>query len=149
MKHNTPEPIGTPEQKKLRRFSGTLSEYKALHYWVGQQLGKPSLCRHCGTTSAKRFEWANISGKYLKDVEDWVRLCKKCHCKMDGESLLTRTYKERTRCTHGHEYTEENTRIYRGYRRCVACMKIYGKQLAEREFNARRLAGKELRRKTV
>jgi len=33
----------------------------------------------------KRYEWANVSGKYRREREDFVRLCKKCHCKMDKE----------------------------------------------------------------
>lgn len=53
--------------------------YRAVHGWINKQLGKPSMCEHCKTTNAKRFEWANISGKYMRDITDWVRLCKSCH----------------------------------------------------------------------
>jgi hypothetical protein len=32
-----------------------------------------------------------------------------------------RYWSRRTHCAQGHEYTPENTRIYRGYRRCRKC----------------------------
>lgn len=33
--------------------------------------------------------------------------------------------REQTRCKYGHEFTEENTRVVSGRRRCVACMQRY------------------------
>jgi len=56
---------------------------EALHNWVQKHLGKPSKCEHCKTTKVKKFEWANISQKYKRDLKDWVRLCTKCHAKFD------------------------------------------------------------------
>lgn len=32
--------------------------------------------------------------------------------------------KNRTRCKRGHEFTEENTRIYKGFRQCRACVRL-------------------------
>lgn len=57
--------------------------YHALHDWVAKELGRPKKCEICNKTEAKRFEWANISGEYKKDITDWKRLCKGCHNKMD------------------------------------------------------------------
>src|SRR3990167_1845893 len=48
--------------------------YDALHEWVERWAGKPRKCDNCGTTEAKRFDWANKSGKYLRDLTDWIRL---------------------------------------------------------------------------
>lgn len=31
----------------------------------------------------------------------------------------------RTHCSHGHEYTPENTRKYRGHRNCQECARLY------------------------
>jgi hypothetical protein len=53
--------------------------YIALHAWVARQLGKPKHCSYCHTETAKKFEWANISGCYKREISDWVRLCTKCH----------------------------------------------------------------------
>ncbi len=55
----------------------------SLHRWVEKHLGKPNLCDHCGTTTAKKFEWANKSQKYKRILSDWIRLCTLCHSKYD------------------------------------------------------------------
>lgn len=59
--------------------------YSAVHAWINKTLGKPKLCSNCGFTSdnGRQFHWANISGNYLRDIADWVRLCVSCHFKMD------------------------------------------------------------------
>jgi hypothetical protein len=57
--------------------------YGALHRWVYQTLGKPMKCEHCGTTTAKKFEWANKDHQYNRDKDDWIRLCTKCHRRYD------------------------------------------------------------------
>lgn len=57
--------------------------YQALHGWVYRQLGKPSKCENCNTTTAKKFHWANISREYKRDILDWKRLCASCHYHYD------------------------------------------------------------------
>lgn len=63
------------------RWSGDKVGYRALHYWVEKQLGKPKICEDCEDSSLKqnRYHWANISGDYKRVVTDWRRLCSKCH----------------------------------------------------------------------
>ena len=68
-----------PRGAKHSLWKGDEVSYSGLHYWIQRKLGQPSLCEECGTTTAKRFEWANISGEYKRILDDWVRLCKKCH----------------------------------------------------------------------
>jgi len=58
--------------------------YVALHSWVSRMLGRPNKCEDCGTTKAQKYEWANISKEYKRDLADWKRLCGKCHMKFDG-----------------------------------------------------------------
>ena len=55
--------------------------YHALHAWVQRELGTPKKCVRCGTTKAKRYEWANISREYKRNLSDWERLCVSCHRK--------------------------------------------------------------------
>jgi hypothetical protein len=55
----------------------------ALHNWVERQLGKPKICWHCGSKNKKKYEWANKSQEYKRDVDDWLRLCTLCHAKYD------------------------------------------------------------------
>jgi ssDNA-binding Zn-finger/Zn-ribbon topoisomerase 1 len=79
--------------KKRPSITGKLSPswkgnnvgYNALHAWVYRNLGKASKCIQCNNTkNSKRFEWANISREYKRDLSDWKELCSKCHHKLDN-----------------------------------------------------------------
>lgn len=59
--------------------------YGAYHYRVRKIRGTPSLCEVCGTTTAKKFEWANLTGRY-EDVNDYKRMCTSCHNKYDNKA---------------------------------------------------------------
>ena len=52
--------------------------YSALHSWVKRKLGEPKKCEMCGLVGNRKFEWANKSGKYKRDLKDWLRLCTPC-----------------------------------------------------------------------
>jgi len=65
--------------------------YKYLHTWVKDNLGHPPKCEHCGVEGKKHkgnwsIHWANKSGKYLRDLNDWVGLCPLCHVKFDKKN---------------------------------------------------------------
>lgn len=68
--------------KNNSSWKGNNADYKALHYRVNNIRGKPSKCEICNTTSAKRYEWANMSGDYANPY-DYKRMCKSCHSKND------------------------------------------------------------------
>lgn len=85
-------------KKKLREVARCGSEnknwkesgygYGAIHSWVRRWKGKPVDCKLCGCNQIppgrKRwFEWANISGKYKRDLNDFFSLCLPCHKKRD------------------------------------------------------------------
>ncbi len=70
--------------KSNNKWEGDSVGYRALHYWIERNLGKPTLCEHCGLVKG-RMHWANKSHKYKRDVTDWIRLCPKCHKKYDKE----------------------------------------------------------------
>lgn len=74
-------------------WKGEDVSYSGLHYWVARHLGKPQHCEQCGRTrGTKRYEWANKSGEYKRDLSDWLRLCVPCHRTMDrAASRLVRT----------------------------------------------------------
>lgn len=65
-------------------WKGENVSYSGLHYWISRKLGKPRICGFCKTESAKKYEWANISKDYKRDLSDWIRLCTSCHRKYDG-----------------------------------------------------------------
>ena len=90
-----PELIGKygPE---ARRWLGDKASYYAKHMWVKKHYGAPSKCEQVGCVYPKsvdvgrkvidkpsRYEWANISGKYIRERSDWVQLCPSCHRKID------------------------------------------------------------------
>lgn len=60
-------------------YKGDKVSYAGLHMWVSRWKGKPNFCEICKSKDAKRYEWANKSGEYKRDLNDWMRLCKKCH----------------------------------------------------------------------
>lgn len=65
-------------------WKGDKAGYGAIHDWLKLYFGKPKFCEHCGTKTAKKYEWANISKKYKRSRQDWLRLCTSCHHKYDG-----------------------------------------------------------------
>lgn len=66
-------------------WKGDKVGYRALHYWLNRIMGKPIRCDHCGKprTTPKSMQWANISGKYHRDPNDYISLCPSCHKKFD------------------------------------------------------------------
>lgn len=60
------------------KWKGDQVGYFALHTWVQRTLGKAITCEWCNNTKG-RIEWANKSHKYIRDINDWISLCKKCH----------------------------------------------------------------------
>lgn len=70
-------------------WKGDKVGYGALHDWVTSRLGRPHFCAYCGTNKAKKFEWANISRTYRRELSDFIRLCTRCHHLFDrGEINL-------------------------------------------------------------
>ena len=55
------------------------TDYSSLHKWVNKMKGTPKKCQVCGTTEASRYEWSNIDHKYSKNLNDYIRMCSKCH----------------------------------------------------------------------
>lgn len=77
--HATPKPKGEANPA----WKGDAVGYGALHRWVFRNKPRPLSCEHCGTTTAKRYEWANKSRCYLRDLDDWMNLCVSCHRRYD------------------------------------------------------------------
>lgn len=66
-------------------WRGDKAGYSALHYRVAKIRGTPMVCSKCGTTTAKKYEWASVTKNYA-DPYDYIRLCKSCHSKFDNMS---------------------------------------------------------------
>ncbi len=86
--------IITPESREKAKLKMTGDQhfawkgdevgYFALHTWVQRHKGLPQDCEDCGATDSDRsYDWANISGEYRRDLDDFMRLCRSCHRKFD------------------------------------------------------------------
>jgi len=67
-------------------WKGDKAGHHSLHTWVKTRLGTPKECEHCGTEDARFFDWANKSGEYKREINDWIRLCRSCHIEYDCEN---------------------------------------------------------------
>jgi len=74
------------EGMKHHNWKGKGASYVSLHKWIARRLGKPSTCEHCGKSglSNHQIHWANESGEYKRDLNDWIRLCVPCHYILDN-----------------------------------------------------------------
>lgn len=75
-------------------WRGDNVRYFALHAWVSRHRGKASRCENpdCKSRNPKRFEWANVSGEYNRDLNDFISLCITCHRKRDLGGLKPWNY---------------------------------------------------------
>ena len=79
--------------KRSNQWKGEKAGYSAKHKWIVSQNGNPLICENCEKVGGyiimrngvKRWviQWANISGKYLRERSDWIGLCTPCHGKYD------------------------------------------------------------------
>lgn len=82
--------------KKMRSVKGEIHPswkgeditYAAIHSWVIKWKGSPSICEKCGGKEFKsrQIHWANIDHKYRRVLDDYIRLCVKCHWQYDKEN---------------------------------------------------------------
>lgn len=71
--------------EQARRWKGQQAGYHAVHIWLTKHYDKGNHCEECLTTEYSRLEWANISGEYLREREDYRVLCPRCHRLMDNK----------------------------------------------------------------
>jgi hypothetical protein len=62
-------------------WKGQTVGYRGLHYWLRRKKGVPTSCELCGLarTTPKSVQWANVDGKYRREVADFVAMCASCH----------------------------------------------------------------------
>lgn len=68
--------------EKSNHWLGENVGIAGVHFWVKRRKPKPLLCERCHQEPPR--DLANISGKYLRDVNDFEWLCRRCHMKSDG-----------------------------------------------------------------
>jgi hypothetical protein len=119
-----------PKNKSHHAWKGNSVGHSSLHAWIRNEYGNAYKCenKYCDNSSSV-FEWANISGKYLRERNDFKMLCRKCHSIMDKGIF----------CKNGHRRTNENTKIQKsGYRRCLICYKLNREEYKPRRNMLRR-----------
>ncbi len=71
-----------PKGENHYAWKGDRVKKGALHTWLRKEKVKPNVCERC--KKVPPYEIANISGKYLRDVNDYAYLCRRCHLESDG-----------------------------------------------------------------
>lgn len=75
-------------------WRGDAVGYSGLHGWVRRHKAKTGVCTECGaavgTSRFRGTEWANVSGRYLRDLDDFVELCISCHRRRDRIAAISR-----------------------------------------------------------
>lgn len=66
-------------------WKGDKAGYSAIHKWLAANFEKTGTCEECGKSGLKgrKVQWANISGEYKRDREDYKLLCNRCHYHLD------------------------------------------------------------------
>jgi len=82
-----PHPRQHPTGAEHPMWAGDDAKYAAIHAWVRRYKGTPSSCEHCGRKSG-RLQWANKDHEYRRLLEDYIRLCAKCHYRYDVDQGL-------------------------------------------------------------
>ena len=81
---------------KNHQWKGDNIGYRTIHYRIINKYGKASCCENTICVyprlnlhtkkimkNPKRYEWANINGKYKLKRSDWIQLCPSCHRRYD------------------------------------------------------------------
>jgi hypothetical protein len=76
---------------KNYQWKGEKVSYRELHKWINNKKGTPSFCESCGFEDAKNYDWACIDEGYNRNLEDYIRLCRKCHVHYDD--IYTKAWK--------------------------------------------------------
>lgn len=127
--------------ERHHNWRGDQASYFSIHRWLYARKGHPDRCQDCGATKEEiTIQWANISGQYKRDVDDYKPLCVPCHKRYD------RFKKYGNRCRKGHDLTDPanvgiGSKSAKGiqYITCLACRREsiktpeYRKKHAEKE----------------
>lgn len=79
--------ISAGSQETHKNWKGDAVGYSGVHEWVKKWKGAPDICENCGTTTAKKYEWANKDHTYKRVLEDYIRMCTPCHRAYDRDVL--------------------------------------------------------------
>lgn len=93
--HNKGKKFPELQREKSKFWKGDKATYTAIHMDIYKHFGKADCCQNVGCVyprknskgvllkKPKRYNWANMSGEYRRERDDWVKLCPSCHQKRD------------------------------------------------------------------
>jgi len=98
----------TTRNEKNCRWKGIKASYSSIHQWIKRRFGKANRCENPDCyyprqgskglmLAPKVFDWANKSGKYLHDKDDWMMLCRSCHMTHDRKNNVSVPHNWETR----------------------------------------------------
>ncbi len=73
--------------------------YTGIHAWVRKHRGAPTKCEYCGKDglAEHKIHWANTDHKWKRNLDDYIRLCRKCHFDYDlKNNLIENIFYKRT-----------------------------------------------------
>ncbi len=157
--HAAPKLIGADNPS----WKGDAVGYGALHRWVARHRGTPSRCEKCGSESAERYEWANPSRTYRRDLSEWARLCAPCHRTLDYVATGARVWNrgKKVRTNTGRTHIKAGQRISRAtefkpglvphnkyleLRDCLTCRRPFQPLDASRKYCCRACYWESLRK---
>lgn len=74
---------GGQKDEKNPAWKGDSAKYFAKHQWIYRKKGKAFFCSFNPEHKFRVYQWANISGAYLRDINDYSSLCWQCHKEYD------------------------------------------------------------------
>ena len=88
--------------KNNNMWKGDKITYSGVHAWVKAHKSKPLYCERCN--KKKKLDLANKSGKYLRDINDYEWICRKCHVKSDKRLCMLRDFSKKYGFKKGNPY---------------------------------------------
>jgi hypothetical protein len=69
------------KDEKCPNWKGDEVGYRGIHMWVKKWKGSPHICEDCGkyVENLKAIDWSNNDHLYKRNLDDYVRRCRKCH----------------------------------------------------------------------
>lgn len=71
------------------------NKYMSTHSWIARHYGRANSCSNNPQHTGPNFQWANVTGVYEKDVDNFKQLCRSCHAKLDMTEHSRRVSKEK------------------------------------------------------
>lgn len=87
-------------------------KHRALHSWIWRHKPSSGVCEICNRKAP--LDAANISGKYLRDINDFRWLCRRCHIHGDGR-LKSNLIQYKNNLVIDDEYTPMNMPAWKKY----------------------------------